>query len=33
VERPTAIVAATTTWEQFPTEWKELLRGHEVVSR
>src|SRR5438552_16121491 len=24
-ERPTAVVAATTTWERFPTLWKELL--------
>src|SRR5437879_3845487 len=23
--RPTAVVAATTTWEEFPTLWKELL--------
>jgi effector-binding domain-containing protein len=23
--RPTAVVAATTTWQQFPALWKELL--------
>jgi hypothetical protein len=23
--RPTAVVAATTTWQDFPTLWKELL--------
>jgi effector-binding domain-containing protein len=23
--RPTAVVAATTTWQEFPTLWKELL--------
>jgi effector-binding domain-containing protein len=23
--RPTAVVPATTTWQQFPTLWKELL--------
>jgi hypothetical protein len=22
---PTAVVAATTTWQRFPTLWKELL--------
>jgi effector-binding domain-containing protein len=25
VARPTAVVAATTTWQEFPTLWKELL--------
>lgn len=25
VSRPTAIVPATTTWQQFPTLWRELL--------
>ena len=25
VTRPTAVVAATTTWQEFPTLWKELL--------
>src|SRR3954453_1875690 len=25
VARPTAVVAATTTWQQFPTLWKGLL--------
>src|SRR6476659_3892422 len=25
VSRPTAIVAATTTWQEYPTLWKELL--------
>src|SRR2546429_4348460 len=25
--RPTAVVAATTTWQEFPTLWKELLDG------
>src|SRR5947207_6359365 len=24
-ESPTAVVAATTTWERFPTLWKEML--------
>jgi effector-binding domain-containing protein len=24
VARPTAVVAATTTWQQFPTLWREL---------
>lgn len=23
--RPTAVVAATTTWREFPALWKELL--------
>ena len=23
--RPTAVVPATTTWQEFPTVWKELL--------
>ncbi|GAA1004987.1 hypothetical protein Aple_035660 [Acrocarpospora pleiomorpha] len=23
--RPTAVIAATTTWQEFPTLWKELL--------
>ena len=25
VARPTAVVAATTTWQEFPTLWQELL--------
>jgi effector-binding domain-containing protein len=25
VERPTAVIEATTTWGQFPTVWSELL--------
>jgi hypothetical protein len=25
VARPTAVVAATTTWKEFPTLWKDLL--------
>src|SRR6476646_7087138 len=25
VSRPTAVVAATTTWQEYPTLWKELL--------
>jgi len=25
VARPTAVVPATTTWQQFPTLWRELL--------
>jgi effector-binding domain-containing protein len=25
VARPTAVVAATTTWQEFPTLWRELL--------
>jgi effector-binding domain-containing protein len=25
VARPTAVVAATTTWQEFPTLWKDLL--------
>lgn len=24
-ETPTAVIAATTTWERFPTQWKEML--------
>ena len=24
-ESPTAVVTATTTWERFPTQWKEML--------
>lgn len=24
-ESPTAVVAATTTWERFPTQWKQML--------
>ena len=28
VARPTAVVAATTTWQEFPTLWRDLL--HEV---
>ncbi len=25
VARPTAVVAATTTWQEFPTLWRDLL--------
>jgi hypothetical protein len=25
VARPTAVVPATTTWQEFPTLWRELL--------
>jgi effector-binding domain-containing protein len=24
-ERPTAVIAATTTWQEFPTLWRQLL--------
>ena len=30
-ESPTAVVAATTTWERFPSLWKEML--DQVVSQ